>query len=448
MDLVTTHKSARRELVSNLSKKMASVFPRSIMGLLRHIGRLANRYGYSAFVVGGPVRDLILGVRNLDLDIVIEGDAIAFGRRLSEELKVSLIVHRRFGTATIIAKDKLKIDLATARKEIYEAPGALPTVEFSSLKNDLIRRDFTINAMAVSLNKESFGQLVDFFGGESDLFAGRIRVMHNGSFIDDPTRIFRAIRFEQRFGFAIDRHTEKLILNAIEEDMFDHVEPQRIRDEIISILKEKEPIRALRRMAELDEFKFLHPKIRLDQKMNKFYSAIDEACLWYESLTFKKRPIEKWLMYLMANLEPLSYKETVDLCSKFVFKRGERLRILSYKKCARKAIGLLSVKKKIRPSRIYSILSPLSYEVILSLMARSNSGLAGTRIKDFLERHNRVRIGIRGWTLKRLGLKPGPDFKKILGKVLYKKIDGALKTKSDELEYVKGLIRKRCMEIA
>lgn len=429
-----------KKVVSNLSKKMAGVFSKEIMDLLRRIGVLSNKLGFSAFVVGGLVRDLLLGAKNLDLDIVIEGDAISFGKTLSQELSGALIVHRRFGTSTVVTKDRLKIDLATARKEVYERPAALPTVEFSSLKNDLIRRDFTINAMAMSLNKENFGQLIDFFGGESDLKSCRIRVMHDGSFIDDPTRIFRAVRFEQRFGFTIDTHTEELIINAIEEEMFEKVEPQRIRDEIILILKEKEPLKALNRMAELHEFRFIHPKISLDQAMRRFYKSIDETHRWYEKAPFRRRAIEKWLMYLIALFESLSYNETLRLCDKFVFKRGERLRILSYKKDAKRIIKLLSSKKHLAASRIYSVLEPLSYEVILLIMARADSKLATARIKAFLEKYNGIRIKLRGEDIKALGMKPGPKFKRILQKVLYKKIDGILKTKRNELAYARELI--------
>lgn len=431
------------KVVVNLSKKMARVFSKEVIALLRRIGQLSNELGSSAFIVGGLVRDLLLGVKNLDLDIVVEGDAISFGRALSQELGGALVAHKRFGTATVVTKDKLKIDLATARKEIYERPAALPTVEFSSLKNDLIRRDFTINAMAVSLNKASFGQLIDFFAGEKDLSDGRIRVMHDASFIDDPTRIFRAVRFEQRFGFAIDGHTEELITSAIEEEMFDKVEPQRIRDELVLILKEKEPLKALERMSELHEFRFIHPRIRLDREMKRFFNSIGAVCLWYEKSSFKKRPVEKWLMYLVALFEQLNYAETQGLADKFVFRRGERLRMLSYKRCAARAIKILSSKRALSPSKIYSVLEPLSYEVTLLVMARAKSRLAKSRIKDFLEKYNGMRIKIRGGDIKGLGLAPGPDFKRILKKVLYKKIDGDLKTKRDELKYVKKLIGKK-----
>src|SRR3989338_8065362 len=288
-------KSDKKRIVVNLSKKMADLLPKHIARLLKMIGRKANEIGSSAFVVGGLVRDLLMGFKNIDLDIVVEGDAIELGSALVGDLGAALVAHKRFGTCTILTKEKLKIDLATARKESYERPAALPTVEFSSLKNDLSRRDFTINAMAVSINRETFGQLIDFFKGVSDLRHGRIRVMHDKSFIDDPTRIFRAVRFEQRFGFAIDGHTQELIQNAVgPERMFEHVGPQRIRDEVILILKEKEPIRALKRMEELHEFRFIHPKIKFGRDTERSFRAVGEACEWYEGANFKKRAIAKW----------------------------------------------------------------------------------------------------------------------------------------------------------
>jgi len=430
----------KRKVVLNLSNKMNALLPKEIIDLLKKIGILTNRCGYGAFIVGGLVRDLLLGARNLDMDIVIEGDAIEVGRIISQEFNGTLVVHKRFGTCTAITRDRLKIDLATARKEIYEKPAALPKVEFSSLKSDLIRRDFTINAMAASINKENFGQLIDFFGGESDLGHGRIKVMHDRSFIDDPTRIFRAVRFEQRLGFTIDPDTEELIQNAMEVRMFDRVEPQRIRDEIVLILKEAEPLKALKRMAELHEFRFIHPKIRLDQKLIRLCSSIDGVCRWYEELGFNKRTIDRWLMYLMALLDYLSYNECIAICDKFVFKRGERLRILSYKKDAGKVSKGLC-EKNILPSKTYLLLKDLSYEVVLLIVAKSESPLVKERVKDFFEKYNSARISVKGEDLRTLGLRPGPNFKKVLDYILYAKINDTVKTKKDELDYAKKLVR-------
>jgi len=438
--LLSGPREVHKKIVSNLSGKMKALLPEYAMQILKKIGAMADDEGYSAFVVGGVARDLMLGVENLDLDVVIEGDAIKIGSILAKEAGSSLVVHKRFGTCTVVMKSGIKVDLATARKEVYPHPAALPTVEFSSIKDDLIRRDFTINAMAVSINRKNFGQLIDFFGGEHDLERGRIRVMHDKSFIDDPTRIFRAVRFEQRFAFTIDPHTEELIQTALDDRIFERVEPQRIRDEIILILKEREPLKAVKRMAVLHELRFIHHKIKLTPEILKLYRSIDEVCRWYEGSYFKKRPLDKWLMYLVALFEDLSYNETLYICNRFVFKRGESARILSYKKDGRKAIKTLAAKT-VSPSRVYRVLEELAYEVILLSMAASGSAVAKRRVRDFFERYNGARAGIRGEDLRRLGLKPGPHFKKILDKVLFAKLDGKIKSKEEELGYVRKLIR-------
>jgi len=193
-----------------MANKMERALPRRITGILKKAGILARRNGFGAFIVGGLVRDLMLGVKNLDLDIVIEGDAIKFAWILARELNGTLVAHRRFGTASVYLKDRLKIDLATARKEAYEAPAALPTVEFSSLKDDLARRDFTINAMAVSLNKENFGQLIDFFDGERDLpLSSSARVTasvdRSGPLLIDVERVLVLAAREMMFDRPEDR---------------------------------------------------------------------------------------------------------------------------------------------------------------------------------------------------------------------------------------------------
>lgn len=443
-------REVKKHIVLNLAKKMPPVIPEEIIALMKRAGALSNSLGFSAFAVGGLVRDLMLGVKNLDLDIVTEGDAIKLGHLLARELKAAIVVHKKFGTCSIITKDKFKIDLATARKETYEKPAALPTVEFSSLKDDLIRRDFTINAMAISINRSSFGQLIDFFNGERDLAHGRIKVLHDGSFIDDPTRIFRAVRFKTRFGFVIDHHTEELIRSAIEQSMFDKVSRERIRDELILILQEPEPLRALKRMAELEELRFIHSAIKFDSDIIRLCNSIDDICSLYERSPYKKRAIDKWLMYLMALFEDLTYSQVSAICSKFVFKGHDSLRLLSYKKKAGAVTKLLGSKKDFAPSRIYKLLEPLSLEVILLIMARTilmdsevKAALVNSRIKAFLAKYNGIRLHIRGDDLKAMGLKSGPAFKVILDNVLYNKIDGKLKTKRDELAHARVLTLKR-----
>ncbi len=429
-----------KRVVKNLSKKMARLLPRGTMALLKKIGALADQNNCSAFVVGGLVRDLVMGRRNMDLDIVVEGDGMRFAGVLAKKLGGSLVVHRRFGTASVYTPEALKIDIATARKELYEAPAALPTVEFSSLKNDLIRRDFTINAMAVSLNSANFGQLIDFFGGERDLGLGRIKVLHDSSFIDDPTRIFRAVRFEQRFGFRIDAHTEDLLKRAVSREMFDRTEKQRIRDELVLILKEPDPLKGLRRMDSLHELAFIHPAIRFSRRMEALFKSIGDCTAWYRNSTLGGRAIDGWLLYLMALVDDLGYNELHSLCGKFVFSNRDRLRLLAFKKIYKRAVAVIG-KKSVRPHRIFALLEPLPYEVILAIMAKAPSQEVRSKIEEFFTRYHRTRLEINGRDLKAIGLEPGPGFKKILDKVLYRKVDGYLKSKADELVYAKKLIR-------
>ncbi|UCD55482.1 MAG: CBS domain-containing protein [Candidatus Omnitrophota bacterium] len=423
----------------NISAKMEEILPKQILDILHTIGNSADQGHYRAFVVGGFVRDILLGVKNFDIDIVIEGDAISFGRKLAKILKGSLVVYKKFGTSTIVMQ-KFKIDFATARKESYEKPAALPIVKFGPLKDDLQRRDFTINAMAASLNKGSFGRLIDFFGGEKDLEHGVIKVLHDASFIDDPTRIFRAVRFEQRFGFRIDKYTQGLIKNAIQEGMFSKTQHHRIRDELILMLREEDPIKAILRMRELHELRFIHKKITIRKSTKYLFGRIKNCFEWYNKSSFRRRHIDLWLMYLMALLENLDFNDTKAICEKFGFRRSNRIRLLSCKKNAKRALKSLSVKS-IRPSRIYNILEPLSFEEILFMRARTKNKLVLSRIREFFAEYNRVRIKIGGEDLKKLKIKPGPLYKKLLMEVLHKKIDGEVKTKKEELDFVKRLLR-------
>ncbi len=413
-----------------------------ISNILKTIGTLADRMNYRAFIVGGFVRDLLLGVENFDVDIVVEEDAIKFGDQLTKKVRGSLVVHRKFGTATVVMPDKFKIDIATARSEFYRHPAALPEVEFASIKDDLYRRDFTINAMAIRLNKKGLGALIDFFGAQKDLKMKIIRVLHNRSFVDDPTRIFRAVRFEQRYDFTIEKHTEYLIKKAVSLEMFDKTQKQRLRDELILILKEDAPLKAVLRMAELHELRFIHPKIVLNDKVIKSFGAVTKTVEWFKKEFSDKRAVDAWLLCLCALLEYLSYKQIQDFCNKFVFTKTDTLRILTTKKLSPKILKTLN-SKKLKPSQIYRLLQPLSYETILFIMSKVKTAKVKERISSFFKDYNEVKLKIGGRELKKLGLLPGPAFKRILEKILYTKLDGKLKSRTDELNLARKLIEKR-----
>ncbi|CAN0406742.1 unnamed protein product, partial [Phaeothamnion confervicola] len=231
--------------------------PERWLALLRRCGELAEREGLEAYAVGGFVRDLILGRAagqegyQPDLDIVVEGDGLAFARTLAGEMQAALTQHLQFQTSTLTLPDGLSLDVATARQEEYCRPAALPVVVGSTLKEDLFRRDFSINSMALRLTREHFGELIDFFGGRADLESSLVRVLHNHSFIDDPTRMFRAVRFEQRLHFHLEQNTERLLRQAVLQDRFENISSSRIREELLQCLREPSPLDMLRRLNKL-----------------------------------------------------------------------------------------------------------------------------------------------------------------------------------------------------
>ena len=219
----------------------------SIAAELRALDRLAPvldaaagavRAGERVYLVGGTVRDILLGVPSLDVDVVVEGDAVAVAGRLAEALGGSLTAHGRFGTAVVDRGDGSHVDVVTARRETYPEPAALPVVEPGTIEDDLRRRDFTVNALAASLAPDGFGALVDPCGGRADLAAGTIRVLHERSFVDDPTRIVRAVRYESRFGFRMDAATETLARAAVDAGLLGLLTPTRLGDELVTLLAE------------------------------------------------------------------------------------------------------------------------------------------------------------------------------------------------------------------
>jgi tRNA nucleotidyltransferase (CCA-adding enzyme) len=274
-------KPLRPSRADDVARRVQEALPQPLMDLVQQASRIAKEMGYSLYFVGGFVRDLLLGKPHLDIDLVVEGDAIALAERLSEEVGGRVHSHDRFGTAKLILEGEERvvpfIDFVTARREFYEYSTALPQVERSSIKQDLYRRDFTINTMAISLDEDSFGDLLDYYGGERDLQESLIRVLHNLSFIEDPIRMLRAVRLEQRLGFRIEEMTEELISDALA--WLDRVSGERIRQELDALFEEEEPQKPLRRLAELGVLNQIHPllswDIWLEERVKGFPAAWD-----------------------------------------------------------------------------------------------------------------------------------------------------------------------------
>jgi len=413
--------------------------PQEIKMLLDKAGRIAGQRHTPAYLVGGCVRDLLLGVKNLDLDITVEGSGIAFAEELAADLGARLIRHKRFGTATIEINHQLKLDVVSARREAYPAPALLPVVCAGSLKDDLFRRDFTINAMAVSIMPAAFGELVDFFHGKKDLKEKRICILHALSFIDDPTRILRAVRFEQRYGFRIAGSTLKCLKQAVKIKMLRKVQPQRLRDELILMLKEPQVIKAIRRLNSIGDFSFISPGMRVSDKVYAFLKAIDNEVKFFHSHYPQRRSLDIWLIYFIGLIDCLSAQQAKAVCRSFALRKGEEIRILSFKRINAAWLKKIS-SPKLKPSGVFSLLNPLSYEAIILLKARYKSSLLRRHIDNFFKNYTAKRIDLRGDDLKHLGLKPGPQYQKIFSRVLFAKLDGIVKNRKEELSFARKLL--------
>ncbi len=425
-----------------MSKDYLDKLPKEINDLVYLARDISAKNHVPVYLVGGVVRDLILGVKNLDLDIVVSGDGIKFARQFSLALNARIVEHARFGTATVMLPDNIKVDFATARKEVYPEPAHLPQVSAGTLEDDLYRRDFTINAMAIGIGEINFGKIIDFFSGRSDLNKKRIRILHDASFIDDPTRILRAVRFEKRYNFKIEPGTLQCLKEAVDLEMLERVQPQRLRDEIILILKEREPLKYIRRIDELSGLDFINRHLFLSQKVNNLLSSAQKEIIWFKKTYPERRRLDTWLVYFLALMEPLSIKEVKAVCAKFVFGGGEEKRIINYKKFGRSPVKELS-RAKIRPARIFALLEPLSYEVIIILKAKYEAAVFKKHVRDFFAIYNGMRIMARGADLHKLGVAPGPDYQKIFATVLEAKLAGRVRTKEEELALIKRLIRKK-----
>ena len=414
--------------------------PKEIQDLIYLASDIARKNNMPAYLVGGFVRDLIFAVGNLDLDITVEGDGIKFAEDFANALKAKLIRHKRFGTATVILRRNLKIDIASARSETYPHPASLPVVTPGPLKKDLARRDFTINAMAISINRHDFASLIDIFSGKDDLENKKIRVLHGLSFIDDPTRILRAIRFATRYSFKLESNTLRLLKEALKIKMLEKVQPQRLRDELILILKENYPLKQIRQLERLAGFNFISPHMSLSKSGWKFLRSLEREIKWFTKAYPSRRLLDIWLIYLIGLMDALGINKAKSICRNFVFCKGEEKRILSYKRISPKFVLDLS-SSKIKPSRIFSLLEPLSYEIILLIKAKYNNRYIQGHIEDFFEIYNGMRIYVSGHDLHSLGVKPGPNYQRIFSRVLSAKLNGLVETKEEELSLIRQLIK-------
>ncbi len=423
----------------NIKRLIEERFPEQVVNILKKAGEVADKLSYRAYLVGGSVRDLLRGERNLDIDIVVEGDGIEFARALSEEFSdTKLLTHRRFNTAKLRVNG-LTIDIATARTEYYERPASLPKVEVSSIKKDLYRRDFTINTLAVKLNPESFGQLIDYFGAQRDLKEKTIRVLHNLSFVEDPTRAFRAVRFAERFGFKISKHTEKLMKSALRLKLFEKLSGTRIYDELSLTFQETDPVAAIKRLAEYGLLSVIHPDLKFTDALKERLNAIQEALIWFD-LLFLEEQVDRAKVFIMGLLSVLGPEQRAQALKRLNTPEDEAKKILKAMEETLRAI------KKLRPDdpvSIYHTLSGLRLETLLFLMAVSKKRLIQKAISDYLLKLRYIKPLLKGTDLKKMGIPPGPVYSEIFTYLLNERLRGKLKTREDEIEFLQKYLERK-----
>jgi tRNA nucleotidyltransferase (CCA-adding enzyme) len=401
------------------------------------------------YLVGGTVRDILLGEPNFDVDVAVEGDAIELARRLADALEGRVRAHTKFGTAVVVygeangrsgeagtassgaaksAPDQ-RVDVVTARTEFYDAPASLPSVEHATIREDLFRRDFTINAMAVSLKGDDFGRLVDPFNGRRDLEAKTIRVLHNLSFIDDPTRIFRAIRYESRYGFRMDDHTQRLARGTIEMGLVGDLSSARLRDELVALLEEGDASASILRLAELGAGTAIHPHLAADDEAVQVLERLRELNGRYAT------GVPSWRLAFSALARRLPPDEIYDWLQRLKVQRRDAEHIAWAVTVGPRLVQRLQGDTP-DPAEIVAMAEPYAPDAPLFALALADQ----QPLHDYFERLRDVRLEVSGADLAELGVGESPQVGEILGELRRRKLNGQLDGRESELAAARELI--------
>ena len=381
------------------------------------------------YLVGGTVRDILLGEESFDIDIAVDGDAIELARSLAATLEGRMTPHERFGTAVVLYRDGERVDVVTTRTEFYDAPGALPTVERAGLREDLFRRDFTINAMAVSLQPADYGRLVDPFGGRTDLAAGLLRVLHNLSFIDDPTRIFRAIRYEARYGLRLEEHSARLARACIEMGLVGDLSSARVRDELQTLLEDPGAAGGILRLGELQADRAIHPHLRADAEAVQLF---ERALQVRDELGAE---VPAWRIGLAVLGRHLTSEEAYDWLTRLKVRSRDVDRIAGAITVSPRIVERIRAGK-LEPAEVVALADPFAPDAPLLALARADL----PELRDYFTRLRDVRIEIGGAELATLGLSESPRVGEVLAELRRRKLNGELDGRESELEAARELI--------
>ena len=419
-------------------KEAIAQLPEIIRERLRQAGRLADETGLDLYLVGGTVRDMLLGRSRTDIDLAVDGDGVGFARRLALRTEGRCAPHPRFLTATVDLPEGNSLDVATARGETYERPGALPRVAPASMDVDLARRDFTINAMAVSLNGRSFGNLVDPFGGRNDLRRRLVRILHDQSFSDDPTRLFRAVRFEQRLRFRLERGTERGFREAVSGGVIGTLSGPRLLEQLRLICVEPDPWPVFNRLERLDTLKAIHPALSSDDGLKTLVREISQSGDLASSASYDGW----WILYLVALFRPRREETFHGIVDRLKPNRRLRKAIEGMSRWSRVERAVESGRIE-KPADFYRAVRTISEDTMLFLTLTHPDEAVRSRCETYYRHHRHTRLSIDGRTLKELEVPEGPAYGQILDEVLSMKINGEIGTAEEERRAARDLWSRR-----
>jgi tRNA nucleotidyltransferase (CCA-adding enzyme) len=401
----------------------------SLRPVLDAVTALSGPYE-GVYLVGGTVRDLLLGERSFDVDIAVEGDAITLADDLAQALGGRVRAHKTFGTAAVFYGDDGRVDVVTARTESYHAPAVLPAVEHdATIKEDLLRRDFTVNAMAVSLRPDDLGLLVDPFGGRADLEARRLRVLHPRSFIDDPTRIFRAIRYENRLGFLMDDETVQLARDSVETGHVGDLSPARLRDELVALFGEGEVGHTIARIADLGLDEAIHPHLAADAETVELLGRLTALDDEYEL------GVPPWRLGLAVLTRRLPAEEVLAWLHTLKLRRRDAELIAAAVAFAPRIAESLGAGTP-TPAEVVELADPYAPDAPLFALALADVA----PLRDYFQRLRGIRLEVTGSDLAGLGVAESPRVGEILAELRRRKLNGELEGRDAELAAARELI--------
>lgn len=423
------------------AERLRRILPENLLGIITKAGRIADERGVQLYIVGGFVRDLLLRKPNEDLDFVVNKDGIEFAEILAAELNARCVAHEKFNTAVLIVQDGMRLDVATSRFEVYNKPGALPEITSATIFHDLYRRDFTINAMAIRLNQDAFGELVDYFGGRRDLKEGIIRVLHSLSFIDDPTRMIRAIRFKHRLKFRIGKGTLSLMKSAVSLDVVEKVSGHRFLKEIQALFTARNASIVLEDLEEIGGLRFFHKDLKLDPFARNLAANVDSVLAWHRLLF--RETIHEWILYLFALLIHATIEQKLSVSKKLSLGKLLTRQILRFRGCIRGLEIFFDRKGKPRRSQIVEILGGLEPEILLFAMAYFEEEGIKRTISDFITSLKEFPFYVNGNELIARGIESGPEIREILDEVHRRVIDRDIGDEEGQLEVLETVLSFR-----